>query len=205
MDDILDLNKNILMYQLNQDKVYPVSNKNKRERFTVFRRMRSLQKKYSLYVQTYFIACNIYDIILYKNKKFVFGKSNNFLANVFMYMASKFEDVQQLSIYRIVESEEEKKEIILFESKAFEMLEFKIPYVTTFLFLKQFLELVIYFHGKLEENPKKVKYLQKMLFENHIHSPKPSYNAIHILSKTFKMREEKVSEMIQDTLNNAKR
>ncbi len=205
MDDILDLNKNILMYQLNQDVVYPVSNKNKRERFTVFRRMRSLQKKYSLYVQTYFIACNIYDIILYKNKKFVFGKSNTFLANVFMYMASKFEDVQQLSIYRIVESEEEKKEMILFESKAFEMLEFKIPYITTFLFLKQFLELVIYFHGKLEENPKKVKYLQKMLFENHIHSPKPSYNAIHILSKTFKMREEKVSEMIQDILNNAKR
>lgn len=197
MSDIdVELSKSIIHSHLNERVVYPQLSKYKRQRFTIFNRMKAICRKFRLYGQTYFIACNIYDTVVYKDRKFVFCKSNAFLANVFMYMASKFEDIYHIFIYDIVSSEEEKAELILFETKVFELLDFKIPYISTYLFIKQVLQLC----PKLRLEGQKMNHLLKLLFENHKHSPNPIENAIVILSESCQMKKQKVINIIKNSL-----
>lgn len=187
-----NLTKSIVRHHLHQGVMYPRKKKYERVRFTLFRMMRLIQKRFALDIQTYFIACNIYDIIVLKAKKYVFREKNRFLVYVIMYMASKYEDVHAIDIYDIVENEDEKKKLIDFEGKIFKWLDYKIPHITTYALVRQ----ISHFCPELRFESSQWEKCKQYLYENHRHSAKLSYNAIRIISKTLHLTESSVKEIV---------
>lgn len=183
------LNLTILESNLSREKIYPGKEKQKRIRYTICIIMESIERKFHLNPQTYFIAVNILDKVILTNPNIFFSKPNIFLAYSLMFLSSKFEDVDCLEFWEVLEKNRQftKKDFISMEEIIFNKLDFIIPKITSHSFLVQYLSLI----HELKKYKKCVALLRKPRFQKHL----PSLNALSVISFVLGKDHKKMKEL----------